>query len=403
MPNSGVPLDGVRVLDASRVLAGPFCGQLLGDLGADVIKVERPGSGDETRGWGPPFVGVNGVELSSYYLSCNRNKRGVTIDLARPEGAELFRALAARSDVLLENFRADSAERLGLTPQALLKVNPRLVVCSISAFGRGGPWRDLPGYDFAIQAQSGLMSITGPVEGPPSKVGVAITDVVTGLYAAVAVLACLKAREKSCHGYTIDLALLDCAVACQANVAQAFLSSGTVAPRQGNAHLQIVPYQLFATADGWLVLAVGNDGQWQRFCEAADRADLGADVRYLANADRVKLRQVLVPQIQEILRARTTGQWQERLRAKGVPHAPVWDYADLFGSEQSASRGIRLEVRDSRGQPVNLVASPFRIGGAEEPKWQVPPALGQDTDRILGEILGLSRERLAELHRDGVV
>src|ERR1700722_5050011 len=280
------PLADIRVLDASRVLHGPFCGQLLGDLGAEVIKVERPGSGDETRGWGPPFVG----ELSAYYLSCNRNKKAVTLDLGQPEGLQLFYDLAKRSDILLENFRAASADKLGVSPQMLHAQNPRLIVCSISGFGRTGPWSDLPGYDFAIQALSGLMSITGPVDGPPSKVGVAVTDILTGLYAAVSVLACLHAREKSGHGYAIDLALLDCAIAAQVNVAQAFLSSGKVPARQGNAHLQIVPYQLFATADDYIVLAVGNDGQWIEFCQAAGKADWSSDPRFATNADRVEHR-----------------------------------------------------------------------------------------------------------------
>src|SRR6266545_1365293 len=280
------PLADVRVLDASRVLAGPLCGQILGDLGADVIKVERPGSGDDTRAWGPPFAG----SLSAYYLSCNRNKRGITLDLAKPEGLGLFHELARRSDILLENFRAASADKLGVSPAKLLAVNPRLIVCSISGFGRTGPLADLPGYDFAIQALSGLMSITGPVEGPPFKVGVAVTDVLTGLDAAVAVLACLHARQQSGHGYVIDLALLDCAVAAQVNLAQAYLTSGVLPPRQGNAHLQIVPYQAFATADDWLVLAVGNDGQWQRFCQAAERPDLGSDARFATNTKRVQNR-----------------------------------------------------------------------------------------------------------------
>src|SRR5438552_1384117 len=288
------PLAAVRVLDASRVLAGPFCGQILGDLGADVIKIERPGAGDETRGWGPPFAG----ELSAYYLSCNRNKKAVTLDLAQPAGLQLFYDLAKKSDVLLENFRAQSADKLGLSPQKLLALNPRLIVCSITGFGRTGPWSDLPGYDFAIQALSGLMSVTGPVEGPPSKVGVAVTDVLTGLYAAVAVLACLRAREQSGHGYVIDLALLDCAVAAQVNLAQAFLTSGTVPARQGNAHLQIVPYQLFATADGWLVLAIGNDGQWQHFCQTTGRNDLATDPRFSSNSLRVQHRDTLVPMIE---------------------------------------------------------------------------------------------------------
>src|SRR6516165_624155 len=315
------PLADVRVLDASRVLAGPLCGQVLGDLGAEVLKVERPGQGDDTRTWGPPFLGP----LSAYYLSCNRNKRGLTLDLSRPEGRDLFHELVRRSDVVLENFRADSADRLGLSPETLLGVNPRVVVCSISGFGRTGPWRDLPGYDFAVQALSGLMSITGPPEGPPCKVGVAVTDVLTGLYAAVAVLACLQARHRSGHGYAIDLALLDCAVAAQVNVAQAYLSSGAVPPRQGNAHLQIVPYQLFATSDSWLVLAVGNDGQWQHFCAAAGRADLAADARFTTNTQRVEQREILVPQLEPLLRTRMTRQWQEALVAAEIPHAPVWD------------------------------------------------------------------------------
>jgi crotonobetainyl-CoA:carnitine CoA-transferase CaiB-like acyl-CoA transferase len=397
------PLAGVRVLDASRVLAGPFCGQILGDLGADVIKVERPGSGDETRGWGPPFVDVAGGPLSAYYLSCNRNKRGITLDLARPEGISLFRDLAAKSDVLLENFRADSAARLGLTPEALLAVNPRLVVCSISGFGRDGPWRDVPGYDFAIQALSGLMSITGQAGGPPCKVGVAVTDVITGLYAAIAVLACLRARESSGHGYAVDLALLDCALAGQVNVAQAFLSSGTLPPRQGNAHFQIVPYQLFATADGWLVLAVGNDGQWQRFCAAAGRPDLAADRRYLTNADRVRGRAELVPLVEAILRQRTTAAWEGALREAEVPHAPVWDYRELFSSEQALSRGIKVEVRDAAGRPVELVGSPFRIAGADQPEGRLPPQLGADTEAVLREVLGIGSERLGELRGKGII
>jgi crotonobetainyl-CoA:carnitine CoA-transferase CaiB-like acyl-CoA transferase len=393
----------VRVLDASRVLAGPFCGQVLGDLGAEVLKVERPGAGDETRGWGPPFVGA----FSAYYLSCNRNKRGLTLDLAHPEGRRLFYELARKSDVLLENFRADSADRLGLSPGQLLAAAPRLVVCSISGFGRTGPWRDLPGYDFAVQALSGLMSITGPAAGPPCKVGVAVTDVFTGLYAAVAVLACLAARARTGHGYAIDLALLDCAVAAQVNVVQAYLAAGTPPPRQGNAHLQIVPYQLFATADGWLVLAVGNDGQWQRFCAAAGAADLAADARFATNPLRVRHRDELVPRVEALLRTRTTAGWQALLRDAEVPHAPVWTYADLFAHPQAAARGLRLTVRDPQGRPVDLVGHPFHLQGegpeANLPDPLAPPALGQHTDEVLTEVLGLDPARVAELRRQGVV
>jgi crotonobetainyl-CoA:carnitine CoA-transferase CaiB-like acyl-CoA transferase len=393
------PLAGVRVLDASRVLAGPFCGQLLGDLGAEVIKVERPGSGDETRTWGPPFAGAQ----SAYYLSCNRNKRAITLDLSREEGLRLFGDLARRCDVLLENFKAASAGRLGIGPSQLLAINPRLIVCSISGFGRTGPLRDLPGYDFAVQALSGLMSITGPVEGPPCKVGVAVADVLTGLYAAVAILACLRAREQSGHGYAIDLALLDCAVAAQVNVAQAYLTSGSVPPRQGNAHLQIVPYQLFPTSDGWLVLAVGNDGQWQRFCAAAGRPDLAADPRFATNTLRVRNRQILVPVVESVMRSAGTAIWEEKLRAAEVPNAPVWDYAALFAHPHAAARGLRVTLRDHEGRPVDLMGSPFHIDGATLPTPTPPPPMGQDTDDVLQDLLGLDAARVAELRTKGVI
>jgi crotonobetainyl-CoA:carnitine CoA-transferase CaiB-like acyl-CoA transferase len=378
-------------------LAGPFCGQILGDLGAEVLKIERPGSGDETRGWGPPFAGI----LSAYFLSCNRNKRGLTLDLAHPEGQRLFHELAHRSDVLLENFRADSAERLGMSPSQLLAKHPHLTVCSISGFGRTSSQRDAPGYDFAIQALSGLMSITGPVDGPPCKVGVAMTDLLTGLYAAVAILACLHARQQSGHGYAIDLALLDCAVAAQVNVAQAYLTSGSLPPRQGNAHLQIVPYQLFATADSWLVLAVGNDGQWQRFCRVAERLDLAADERFITNPLRVRNRLLLVPLVETLMRSRTTAAWEELLRRAEVPHAPVWTYADLFARPEMAER-LRVTVRDPAGKPVDLIASPFHINGKTTPT-TAPPALGQHTDEVLTQLLGLDEAQVRKLRQEGVV
>jgi crotonobetainyl-CoA:carnitine CoA-transferase CaiB-like acyl-CoA transferase len=393
------PLAGLRVLDASRVLAGPFCGQMLGDLGAEVLKLERPGSGDETRGWGPPFVG----DLSAYFLSCNRNKRAFTLDLGKPEGVAIFHQLIERCDILLENFKSSSADRLGLGPEMLLAVNPRLIICSISGFGRTGPMRDVPGYDFAIQALSGLMSITGPVEGPPCKVGVAVTDVLTGLYAAVAVLACLNARRQSGHGYAIDLALLDCAVAAQVNIAQAYLSSGTEPARQGNAHLQIVPYQLFATQDSWIVLAVGNDAQWQRFCAAAQRPDLATDPRFTTNTQRVQERAALVPLVEAVMRTRTTREWEESLLAVDVPHAPVWNYAELFSHPQTAARGLRVTVTDPSGQPVDLIGSPFHIAGIEPPKALLPPRLGQDTETVLNELLGLDAVRVRELRAQGII
>jgi crotonobetainyl-CoA:carnitine CoA-transferase CaiB-like acyl-CoA transferase len=393
------PLAGVRVLDASRVLAGPFCGQILGDLGAEVIKVERPGSGDETRTWGPPFLG----STSAYYLSCNRNKRDIALDLGKPQGLKIFHDLVERSDILLENFRAASADKLGLGPDKLLAINPRLIVCSISGFGRSGPMNDLPGYDFAVQALSGLMSITGPVAGPPCKVGVAVTDITTGLYAAIAVLACLHARRQSGHGYAIDLALLDCAVASQVNVVQAYLTSGQLPPRQGNAHLQIVPYQLFQTADSWLVLAVGNDGQWQRFCQAAEQPDWAADAGFTTNSLRVQNREKLIPQVEAVMRTRTLADWQERLVAAEVPHAPVWSHADLLQSSQAAARGLRVTVRDPLGQPIDLVGSPFHITRANLPLPTSPPALGKDTEAILRDLLGYDAAQIERLHQAGVV
>jgi crotonobetainyl-CoA:carnitine CoA-transferase CaiB-like acyl-CoA transferase len=411
LPKLAQPLAGVRVLDASRVLAGPFCGQLLGDLGADVLKIERPGAGDETRAWGPPFV-EHGLYQppgpSAYYLSCNRNKRGLALDLAAPAGRALFHNLARHGDVILENFRPDSAEKLGLGVADLFAVNPRLVICSISGFGRTGPLRDAPGYDFAIQALSGLMSITGPVAGPPCKVGVAVTDVLTGLYAASAVLAGLLARARSGHGYHIDLALLDCAVASQVNVVQAYLTSGQVPVRQGNAHLQIVPYQLFATADGWIVLAVGNDGQWQRFCRAA-APELADDSRFTTNPQRVRERDVLLPLVEDVMRRRTTAMWQDVLTVAEVPHAPVWNYAELFSHPQIAARGMRISARDPQGRPVDLLGSPFHVRGAGAGEGEVhtpaavPPELGQHTEEVLREWLGLDAEGVAELRRQGIV
>jgi crotonobetainyl-CoA:carnitine CoA-transferase CaiB-like acyl-CoA transferase len=381
------------------VLAGPFAGQLLADLGAEVIKLERPGTGDDTRGWGPPFVG----ELSAYFLSCNRNKRSVTLDIAAPEGNELFQALLAKSDVLIENFRSDSAVKLGLTPESLLARHPRLIVCSISGFGRTGPLKDAPGYDFAIQAMSGLMSITGPAEGPPCKVGVAVADVLTGLYATTAILACLHARAKSDHGYAIDLALLDCALAAQVNVAQAYLTSGIVPPRQGNAHLQIVPYQLFATANGWLVLNVGNDGQWRAFCAAAGADDLGADSRYATNRQRVERRSEVIPRIEAIMKSLPTAEWERRLTAANVPHAVVWDYADVFAQPQTAARGMRVTVRDPAGQPVDLIGNPIHLTGGPLPQPTTPPRLGEQTTEVLRELAGVDGQRLADLRARGIV
>jgi crotonobetainyl-CoA:carnitine CoA-transferase CaiB-like acyl-CoA transferase len=396
------PLSGVRVLDASRVLAGPFCGQLLADLGADVIKLERPGQGDDTRGWGPPYV-PGFADLSAYFLSCNRGKRSIALDIGTPDGTDILHRLLAKCDVLIENFRTDSAAKLGFTPDALLAKHPKLIACSISGFGRTGPMKDAPGYDFAIQALSGLMNITGPPDGPPYKVGVAVADVLTGLYASNAILAALHARARTGHGYAIDLALTDCALAAQVNLAQAFLTSGTVPQRQGNAHLQIVPYQLFATADGWLVLNVGNDGQWQAFCAAAGAPELGADPRFTTNRQRVEQRTVLVPLVESLLSTLTTAEWEARLVAANVPHAVVRTCADVFRDPQALARGMKLTVRDPAGNPVDLVGNPVHLHGAPIAEPTMPPRLGEQTAAVLNEFLGLDAEAVARLRERGIV
>jgi crotonobetainyl-CoA:carnitine CoA-transferase CaiB-like acyl-CoA transferase len=396
------PLSGVRVLDAARVLAGPFCGQLLADLGAEVIKLERPGQGDDTRGWGPPYVD-GFADLSAYFLSCNRGKRALTLDIGTPDGNDLFHRLLAKCDVLIENFRTDSAEKLKLTPDALLARHPRLIACSISGFGRTGPMRDAPGYDFAVQALSGLMGITGPAEGPPSKVGVAVADVLTGLYASNAILAALHARARTGHGYAIDLALMDCALAAQVNVAQAYLTGGAVPARQGNAHLQIVPYQLFATADGWLVLNVGNDGQWRAFCTAAGAPELGADPRFATNRQRVERRTEVVPQVEALMARVATAEWETRLSAASVPHAVVRTHAEVFRDPQTLARGMRVTVRDPAGNPVELVGNPVHLHGAPVAAPTMPPRVGEQTAAVLHELLGLDAEAVTALRAKGVV
>ena len=391
-------LRGIRVVDASRVLAGPFAAQTLADLGAEVLKIEHPGAGDDTRSWGPPFVGS--PEMSAYFLAANRGKRSLALDLKRPEGTDILQRLLGKSDILIENFRSDSLSRLGLDPETLLKAHPHLIVCSISGFGRSGTYAHRAGYDFVMQGLSGLMAKTGPVDGPPSKVGVAITDIVTGLYASTAILACLHQKERTGHGYHIDVALLDCAVASMANVAQAFLATGTEPKRQGNAHLQIVPYEAFATKDGWMILAVGNDGQWRRFADAAGESLLGTNPLYATNTQRVAHREQLVPIVAQIIKKRTTHEWINLLERAQVPAGPVWNMTDLFSSDLAKERGLRVTLKDPAGRNVDFIKSPLHTDGQTT---AFPPRLGEHSAEILREIIGIEDHELRSLKEQGIV
>jgi crotonobetainyl-CoA:carnitine CoA-transferase CaiB-like acyl-CoA transferase len=370
-------LQGVRVLDLSRVLAGPWAGQLLADYGADVIKVERPGAGDDTRGWGPPWWGEGDERQAAYYLCCNRGKRSIAIDIATAEGATLVRQLAAEADVVLENYKVGQLAKYGLDYAALSALNPRLVYCSVTGYGQDGPYAQAAGYDFAIQATGGLMSITGERDGTPGsepqKVGVAVTDLFTGMYAASAVLAALVERGRTGRGRHIDAALLDVQVAMLANQASNYLVGGKTPRRMGNAHANIVPYQVFATQDGHIVLAVGNDGQFARFCALAGHADLAQDERYATNAARVEHRAELVPQIAAWMLRRTTAQWVALLEPQSVPCAPILDIPGVFQHPQVVARGMRVAAED--GTP--MVAQPMRVDGQRPLAARRPPRLDE--------------------------
>ncbi len=370
------PLQGVRVLDLSRVLAGPWAGQLLADYGADVIKVERPGSGDDTRGWGPPFWGEGEARTAAYYLAANRGKRSVALDLADAEGAAMVRQMASVADVLLENYKVGQLKRYGLDAAALMALNPALIYCSITGFGQDGPYAQAAGYDFAIQATGGLMSITGEKDGTPGsepqKVGVAVSDLFTGVYSVTAILAALVERGRTGRGRHIDAALLDTQVAMLANQASNYFVGGRVPRRMGNAHVNIVPYQVFATKDGYIVLAVGNDGQFKRFCQLAGHEDLSLDPRYATNALRVEHRAELVTVLGPWMRERSTAEWTALLEPNAVPCAPILDIDQVFEHPQVLARGMRAEV-----DGVPMVASPMRIDGQRPMASIAPPSLDQ--------------------------
>ena len=402
-------LSHIRVLDLSRILAGPWAGQILADLGADVIKVERPGPGDDTRGWGPPWIKNDqgqDTSVAAYYLCANRNKRSITVDITQPEGQDIVRRLAAQSDVVLENFKLGGLKQYGLDYDSLKAVNPRLVYCSITGFGQDGPYAPRAGYDFLIQGLGGLMSITGRPDGEPGagpmKVGVALTDILTGLYATNAVLAALAWREQSGEGQYIDMALLDVQVACLANQAMNYLATGSNPRRMGNAHPSIVPYQDFPTADGHMILAIGNDGQFARFCEVAGRPELAADVRFATNRARVENRAELIPLLNEITATRTTTEWIAQLEARAVPCGPINGLAEVFADPQVQARGLAVKMPHPEAGEVPLVASPIRLSKTPVEYRRAPPLVGEHTDEILAD-LGVDAAGIAGLRERGVV
>jgi len=403
-------LTGLKVLDLSRVLAGPWCGQMLADLGADVVKVERPGEGDDTRRWGPPWLTRDDGTASddaAYFFAANRNKRSITVDLAQAEGQQLVRRLAAKADVLIENYKFGGLAQYGLDYASLAEINPRLIYCSITGFGQTGPYAARPGYDFLVQGMGGLMSITGLPDaeagGGPMKVGVAVTDVLTGMYATVAILAALQRRHVSQCGQHIDLALLDVQVAALANQAANFLIGGQVPGRLGNAHPNIVPYQDFPTADGHMILTVGNDSQFEQCCRVLGHPDWASDERFSTNARRVQHRETLVPLIRSVTRTRSTGEWIGAMEAAGVPCGPINTLDRVFSDPQVLARGMRVEVPHPDAQKLPLVANPIRFSESPVQYRNAPPTLGQHTLEALNDWLSIDEIEWARLQATNVV
>lgn len=404
------PLKHVRVLDLSRVLAGPWAGQTLADLGAEVIKVERPGVGDDTRSWGPPFLADkngNPTKDAAYFLSANRGKKSVTIDFTRSEGQELVKRLAASCDIVLENYKVGGLAQYGLDYASLKEVNPAIIYCSITGFGQTGPYRQRAGYDFLIQGMGGLMSVTGEPDqepgGGPMKVGVAIVDIFTGMYATTAVLAALANRERSGVGQYIDLALFDVQVATLANQATNYLVSGRSPGRLGNAHPNIVPYQAFATSDSYIILAVGNDEQFRRFCAVAGSTHLAADEKYATNAGRVRNRDALIPLLRDLFKARTKSWWIAELEKEGVPCGPINSLEEVFADPQVQARSMAVTVDHSAAGQIPLVGTPMKFSVTPAGAVQPPPLLGEHTSQVLEQLLGMDGAAIAALQDAGVV
>ncbi|MGB8855807.1 MAG: CaiB/BaiF CoA-transferase family protein [Burkholderiales bacterium] len=403
-------LSHLRVLDLSRVLAGPWSSQILADLGAEVIKVERPGSGDDTRDWGPPFLkdkNGNDTHEAAYYLSANRAKKSLTLDISRPEGQAIIRQLAAISDIVIENFKVDGLKHYGLDYASLKSINPRLIYCSITGFGQSGPYAHYAGYDIMIQGMGGLMSVTGERDdkpgGGPMKVGVAVTDIMTGMYATVAILAAVEHRHQSGEGQYIDLALLDTQVAMLANLTANYLVAGKVPQRLGNAHATIVPYQPFECADGHLILAVGNDSQFAKFCNIANATEIKNDVRFATNSARVTHRELLIPLLQTIMKQRTRDAWLGALEPAGVPCGPINNLQQVFDNAQVKHRNVRVEVPHPLAGPLPTVANPINFSATPIEYNKAPPLLGQHTEEILHTLLNMRDDEIQALRNNKII
>jgi formyl-CoA transferase len=402
-------LDGVRVLDLSRVLAGPWATQILADLGAEVIKIEKPGAGDDTRGWGPPFLTTpDGAKTdAAYFLAANRNKQSVTVDFTTPAGGDLLRRMVAHCQIFVENFKTGGLAKYGLDYGRLRQLNPALVYCSVTGFGQDGPYAPRAGYDYLIQAMGGLMSITGQADGAPGaepmKVGVAVADLFTGMYAVTGILAALRHAEHTGEGQHLDICLLEAQIAMLANQAMNYFVSGRSPTRMGNAHPNIAPYQVFETADGFLVLAVGNDGQFRSFCLAANLPGLHEDRRFGANQDRVANRDALTAAIAPAMRSDTTSGWISRLEKAGVPCGPINTVGEVFADPHVQARGVRQTMIRPDGVAVDLVASPLRLSATPPRIDHAPPPLGADTDKVLGTTFGLTPAEIAALRAAGAI
>ncbi|HRN50991.1 MAG TPA: CoA transferase [Anaerolineales bacterium] len=398
-PTTGL-LSGIRVLDLTRVLAGPYCTMLLGDMGADVIKVEAPDKGDDTRHWGPPFTQSG---MSAYFISANRNKRSLTLNLKHPAALDILRQLIAKSDVLVENFKPGTLERLGLSYEALQELRPDLIYCTVSGYGYSGPDSHKPGYDFIAQARGGLMSITGPADGEPVRVGLAIADLLSGIYACNAITAALFARERQKTGQRIDISLFDAQVGTLSYVASNYLISGQPPKRYGNGHPNIVPYQSFKASDGYFAFASGNDGQWSKFCAAAGRSDLSEDPRFASNPKRVENREVLIPILDELFATRPVAEWLAACEQAGVPAGPINTIDQVFSDPQVLAREMVLHGELSSGEAIDMLASPIKVPTSPMQLRYPPPALGEHTQAILNSELGLNDAALAELKSSGAI